>query len=59
MGASYWQQQFNLELQERTVIALQHAKELGLPPDDLHLLCWHSGIDAELLNQGESNAQSA
>jgi hypothetical protein len=54
----HWQQQFNQEIEERTVIALQHAKELGLPKDDLHLLCWHSGIDTKLIERSEHGNRS-
>ncbi len=36
--------QAELELQERTELALRHAVERGLPEDDVRLLCFHAGI---------------
>lgn len=36
--------QAELELQERTELALRHAVECGLPDDDVRLLCYHAGI---------------
>jgi hypothetical protein len=45
------------ELEERTVTALVHARDLGLSQDDLSLLCWHSGVDSKLIQEVNNEIQ--
>ena len=40
-----------LELEERTTEALQHVLDAGVPEDDVRLLCFHSGIKFNRLEQ--------
>lgn len=37
----------NEEIHQRTIEALQHAKEGKLTDDDLSILCMHCGIDSK------------
>ena len=44
---SDYQQQQQEELHQRTIEALEHAKQGKLDEEDLMLLCWHAGIKYE------------
>lgn len=41
----------NEELHQRTLEALQHAKEGTLTDDDLSLLAWHAGLTLKEVNE--------